>query len=99
MNEIKPLTAEQIFKLLSDPVRLSVMQQLIDADNKEMTCGSFKHNVQKATFSHHIKLLIEAGMLQRREEGVRKYLSIHKSIFDDFPELITLITKADLSHS
>lgn len=95
MDKTNLLTIEQIFRLLSDPVRLSVLQQLILADNKEMTCGSFKHNVQKATFSHHIKLLIEAGLIQRREEGVRKYLSIHQDIFEQFPELITLITKSD----
>lgn len=89
-KEKKLVPLEDILKALGDPVRLSIVQELL-SDKEEKTCGSFDYCVTKATFSHHLKILIDAGIIQRREEGTRKYMSLKKEFLSKYPELIRLI--------
>lgn len=82
---------DQILKALGDPVRLSVLRQLLQ--DKEKTCGTFDYSVTKATFSHHIKILEEAQIVTCREEGTRKFLSINKTFEKDYAGLLHLIVE------
>lgn len=91
MKEIKQLPLDKILKALGDPIRLSVIKQLLLCNDNEITCGDFEYCVQKATFSHHIKILIESHILCQRIEGVRKYLSINPKIVKTYPEIIKAI--------
>jgi len=50
---------EQILKSLGDPVRLSIVRQLLHAGNHEIACGCFDYDVAKATFSHHMAVLAD----------------------------------------
>lgn len=91
MSKLKKTSLDKLLKALGDPIRLSVVKQLLNQDGHEMTCGSFEHCVQKATFSHHIKILLEAHILCERVEGVRKYLSLNPELAKQYPELIQTI--------
>lgn len=91
MEEIKKIPLDKILKTLGDPIRLSAVKQLLEKTNQEITCGEFNYKVQKATFSHHIKILIESQILSERVEGVRKYLSINPQIKIAYPELLKVI--------
>jgi len=93
MKEKKEITLDKILKALGDPIRLSVVKQLLNTKNHEITCGEFDYCVQKATFSHHIKILKEANILCERVEGVRKYLSINKDLEKSHPHLLKTIAK------
>lgn len=85
---------DQILKALADPIRLGVIKQLIKAPEHEMACGTFNYEVSKPTFSHHIKTLVDAGVLIERVEGVRKFLSINKELEKVYPELFDLIARS-----
>lgn len=79
-------------KALGDPVRLSVLRQLHNAEGREKTCGTFDYEVTKATFSHHIKILLDAGLIKERYEGTRKFISINtEEIKRAFPGLLDLV--------
>lgn len=81
-------------KALGDPVRMSVVRQLLAADNEEMPCGSFEHGLTKATFSHHMDILREAGIVHSRHEGTRKMTSLKSDELNaKFPGLLDLISK------
>lgn len=86
-NQNVPL--DQILKALGDPVRLSVVKQLLVEGEK--TCGTFDHNLTKATFSHHLSTLTEAGIISRREEGTKIFISINDQFKKDFVGLLNLI--------
>ena len=87
------MTLEQVMKALGDPVRLSVVRQLIDADGKEKACGTFEYTVSKATFSHHLKILREAGIVQTRQDGTRKMTSLcGDRLGRRFPGLLGLVS-------
>lgn len=90
---LRDITLEQIFKALSDPVRLSAVKELLAVDGEEKACGTFNYSVTKATFSHHLQILREAGVIWTREEGTRKYTSLRsKDLNKRFPGLLEMLT-------
>ena len=91
-KKVKPVLLEEVMKALGDPVRLSVVRQLIEAEGEEMACGTFTYTITKATFSHHLKILEEAGVIHRREEGNRKMTSLRsEDLQKHFPGLLKLV--------
>lgn len=90
MKKKKTIPLDQVMKALGDPVRLSAVRQLLEV-GEEKPCGTFDHNLTKATFSHHINILVEAGVVKRRLEGTRKFMSINEDIEKEFPGLLRLI--------
>lgn len=86
---------DQVLKSLGDPIRLSIVRQLLQTEG-EITCGGFEHDVTKATFSHHMAILEEAGLIQSRPDGTRKLISLRRDyIAKHFPGLLELIHGAD----
>ncbi len=85
---------DRVLKSLGDPVRLSLVRQLLDADG-EIACGCFEHDVSKATMSHHLAILERAGLVQARPDGTRKLISLRREhIAKHFPGLLELIRGA-----
>lgn len=61
---------ERIAKALSDPRRFAVLQTISDADCDcpyQKLCAEFP--VTKATISHHLKELVQAGLVETEREG------------------------------
>ena len=94
MKKNKNPPIDQILKALADPIRVSVIQQLLAAKEHEMACGTFDYQVSKPTFSHHIRILVEAEILIERLEGTRKFLSINSELESLYPELFILIERS-----
>jgi DNA-binding transcriptional ArsR family regulator len=87
-----PLSA--IFYALSDPARLKIVKELLERD--EIACCEFKTNVSKSTLSHHFKVLREAGIIQKREEGTRQFNSLRtEEIEKRCPGLLKTLLKSE----
>ena len=54
---------------LGDDTRLLIVRTL--ADGSEHVCGSLDLGISKATRSHHLKVLREAGITRTRLDGTR----------------------------
>lgn len=94
MKTTHKISLEQIMRALGDPVRLKAVKQLLKADGQEKACGTFDYTVTKATFSHHIKILEDAGVIKTRLEGTRKFISIKTTeLKKKFPGLLELISR------
>lgn len=70
------------FKAMSDPIRLSILQSLMDGEKSvgqiQREVGSSQPNVSK-----HLTLLDLAGFIGRRKEGVTvHYRIIDETVFD-----------------
>ncbi|MDD0851672.1 helix-turn-helix domain-containing protein [Halobacteriovorax sp. GB3] len=91
MNKCKEIPLDKIFKSLGDPIRMGVIKQLIQHEDGELSCGQFDYCVNKATFSHHIKILLESHILCERTEGVKKFLFLNPNIKKLYPGLIETI--------
>ncbi|SIR61403.1 ArsR/SmtB family transcription factor [Williamsia sterculiae] len=86
-----------VFATLADPVRMRAAQTL--ARVGELDCTRLQNeaglNVSRSTFSHHQKVLREAGIIQVRVRGARRLLSLRSDDLDArFPGLLALVLSA-----
>jgi DNA-binding transcriptional ArsR family regulator len=103
MDDVLEPTAEdfqlpRVLAALADPHRLATVQFV--ARNGESWCTQVMQEaglvMSKSTFSHHLRILREAGILTKRIQGARGYTCLRKDDLDRrFPGLIDSIIAAD----
>jgi len=94
--ETEAIVLTEVLHAFSDPVRVQVVKRLLKEPNREVPCGEFYVRVAKSTFSHHIRVLREAGVIRVRREGTRSLTSLREEDLDRrFPGLVATITQYD----
>lgn len=70
------------FSALADPVRLRVLSILAAAPEGEVCVCDFVEPLGKSqpTVSHHLKILMDAGLLVQRTEGKHHYTSVDRQL-------------------
>jgi ArsR family transcriptional regulator len=96
----EPLTAEAaervapLVKALADPVRLRLLSLVAShADGEACVCdlnGAFE--LSQPTISHHLKLLHEAGLLDREKRGVWVYYRVDTAALGDLAAFLGGVT-------
>ena len=82
-----------IMAALSDPVRVQIVRGL--QAGGEAACGSFELGISKATRSHHLRVLREAGLTHTRADGTRRLISLRRAELDErFPGLLDAVLAA-----
>ena len=68
--------AEQL-SALGHPVRLSILRFVVQGGDEGASAGDIQSHVDMpaSTLSHHLKRLVEAGLLRTRGEGTFNYYS------------------------
>ncbi|WDT93798.1 helix-turn-helix transcriptional regulator [Thermoleophilum album] len=80
-----------VLHALSDPARLAIVRTL-RADGGELPCGAFDLGLSRATLSHHLRVLREAGVVRTRPEGRKRLVSLRVDDLEArFPGLIDAI--------
>lgn len=83
------------FKALADPNRLRILS-IVSTSSEAETCVcdlSEPLELSQPTVSHHLKILVEAGLLNREKRGVWAYYSLVPGALDSLAA--TLIPKPD----
>jgi DNA-binding transcriptional ArsR family regulator len=81
------LELSDVLHALSDPARLAIVRHL--ETKGECSCGGFELEVSKATRSHHLRVLREAGVVRCRPDGRRRYLTLRREDLEErFPGLL-----------
>lgn len=92
--ELPGIPLAKVMHALSDPCRMAIMRALI-AD-KELACNELPVDVAKATLSHHMCVLREAGLIYSRIDGTKLLNTVREEAFADyFPGLLRLIETCD----
>lgn len=77
-GELAPGQFERIAKALADPRRFAVLQTIATAREDccpyQMICNQFP--VTKATISHHLRELVQAGLVTSEREGQYMHASV-----------------------
>jgi DNA-binding transcriptional ArsR family regulator len=86
-----------ILAALADPARLAAVRTL--AAKGESPCTRLQHDagltISRTTFSHHQKVLREAGIILARVRGTERILSLRKDDLDQrYPGLLGAILNA-----
>jgi DNA-binding transcriptional ArsR family regulator len=88
----------RVLAALADPHRLAAVQFV--ARHGESWCAQVIEQaglpMTKPTFSHHLRILREAGIVTKRVQGAKGYMSLRKADLDRrFPGLLDSILSAD----
>jgi ArsR family transcriptional regulator, arsenate/arsenite/antimonite-responsive transcriptional repressor len=67
-------------KALADPTRFRMIQEIAQAG--ELSCGAVadRFDVSQPTISHHLKILLDAGLLVQRTEGKHHFTSVDRTL-------------------
>ena len=89
----------RVLAALADRHRLATVRFV--ARNGESWCSRVMQgadlDMSKSTFSHHLRILREAGVITKRVEGTRSYMCLRKADLDTrFPGLLDSILSADV---
>ncbi|AGA68302.1 putative transcriptional regulator [Desulfitobacterium dichloroeliminans LMG P-21439] len=81
----------KVFKALSDPNRLMIMEMLQSAERCACEILEDLH-IGQSTLSHHMKILCDSGLVGSRRDGKWMYYSIDKEGCDVAKKLLDEIT-------
>jgi len=78
LDEERAARLEAVFKALADRQRLRIVNMLLRADGEAVCVCEFEPflGLSQATVSHHLKVLGEAGLVEREGRGNRGYYSL-----------------------
>jgi DNA-binding transcriptional ArsR family regulator len=88
----------KVLAALADPHRLASVRFL--ARNGESWCAQVMQEaglaMSKSTFSHHLRIMREAGLVTKRIQGAKGYAQLRKADVDQrFPGLLDSVLNAD----
>ena len=81
----------RIFKAIGNPARLEILSAIANHNNDVCACD-FEElvDLSQPTVSHHIKILMKAGLVEKRKDGTWNYYRVR-------PDTIQLLRKKLLS--
>lgn len=74
----------RVAKAVAEPRRFEILEAI--AINDELSCGEIveQFTVSQATISHHIKELVNAGLVEPRREGQYCYYRLCPEVLADY---------------
>lgn len=93
--KLSTVSLETVLQALSDPCRLAIVRDLLQADGRALACNEVPLNICKATRSHHFEVLRAAGIIHTETEGTRCMTSVRRQELNQrFPGLLKLIASS-----
>jgi len=81
---------ERLFKALADRHRLTILNCLLQADGEPVCVCEFQPllGIRQPTVSHHLKQLVEAGLLEREKRGTFAYFRVRAEAMERLHSLV-----------
>jgi ArsR family transcriptional regulator len=91
LSDEEAVATAELFKALSDPARVRIVNLLATAGEPVCACNlNGPVGLAQPTVSHHLKKLVDAGLLEREQRGKWAYFSLKRDAVE------TLAAVADL---
>ena len=83
---------ERLFKALADRNRLRILNWLLQAGGEPVCVCEFQPTlgISQPTVSHHLKQLVEAGLLEREKRGTFAYYSLKPGALERVSSLLAV---------
>ena len=89
LTEAQAAELEQLFKALADRHRVRIVNLLASSDDAVCVCKLMPAlGLAQPTVSYHLKLLVDAGLLQRERRGRFSYYRLTDGALDRLGELV-----------
>lgn len=83
LNDEEAVATAELFKALGDPARVRIVNVLARAAEPICACHLNESlGLAQPTVSHHLKKLVEAGILVREQQGKWAYFSLKRDAVD-----------------
>jgi ArsR family transcriptional regulator, arsenate/arsenite/antimonite-responsive transcriptional repressor len=89
LDNERAATLERVLKALADRHRLRIVNMLLRASGEAVCVCEFQPflGLSQGTVSHHLKVLADAGLVEREGRGNRSYYSLVPGALDSLREL------------
>jgi ArsR family transcriptional regulator len=76
----------RVAKAIADPTRYAILKAI--ASREEISCGQLAElfPIAQATVSHHLNVLVHAGLVEMRKQGQHHYFRLQRATVDQFRE-------------
>jgi ArsR family transcriptional regulator len=82
-----------VFKALADPHRVRIVNQLANSPEPVCSCDfNGPLGLSQPTVSHHLKKLVQAGLLDREQRGTWAYYSLNPGAVRRLAAVVDLTT-------
>lgn len=89
-DEEAEATAE-LFKALADPARVRIVNVIATAKDPVCACNLYEPiGLSQPTISHHLKKLVDVGLLEREQRGKWAYFSLKREAVDKLAAIADL---------
>lgn len=79
LDEDEAFATAQLFKALADPARVRIVNLVATGSEPLCACELYEPlGLSQPTVSHHLKTLVEAGLLDRDQRGKWAYFSLRR---------------------
>ena len=90
MSDTEVRATASLFKALADPHRVRIVNLLASSDAPVCVCDlTGPLGITQPTVSHHLKILVTAGLLRREQRGVWAYYSLDDAAMRRLAEVVT----------
>jgi ArsR family transcriptional regulator len=81
----------KIAKALSDKTRITILKEVAKKGGIGLTCADAEEiaGLSQPTISHHIKILVEADLLNAEKNGRCLIISINEKTLNEFGSLVS----------
>lgn len=79
LDDEEALATAELFRALGDPARVRIVNLLATSREPVCACELYEPlGLAQPTVSHHLKKLVEAGLLEREQRGKWAYFSLKR---------------------
>jgi ArsR family transcriptional regulator, arsenate/arsenite/antimonite-responsive transcriptional repressor len=91
LSDAQAAATAELFKALADPARVRIVNALATSEDAVCVCNLIEPlGLSQPTVSHHMKKLLDAGLVEREQRGKWAYFSLKSEAVE------TLAAVADL---
>ena len=79
LDEEESIATAELFKALADPARVRIVNVLATTDEPVCVCELIEPlGLSQPTVSHHLRKLLDSGLLEREQRGKWAYFSLKR---------------------
>ncbi|PWK89519.1 ArsR family transcriptional regulator [Lentzea atacamensis] len=85
-----PAAAASLFKALADPIRVQLVVLVRQAASGEACFCDLadEFDMPQSSLSHHLKILVKAGVLQRERRGTWSWYRVDHEVLDTMEQFL-----------